>query len=66
MSTHDEAVIAADNLRRALSAAGIHHDPAGMSDADIARISAAVEDLAAAADGNQHQIHDAIHIAHAA
>ncbi|MFF8250041.1 hypothetical protein [Streptomyces griseus] len=66
MSTHNEAVIAADNLRRALSAAGIHHDPAGMTDTDIARITTAVHHLAAAADGNQHQIHDAIHTAHAA
>ncbi|WP_097865793.1 hypothetical protein [Streptomyces sp. rh34] len=66
MSTHADAIAAADNLRRELSAAGAHHDPAGMTDTDITRITAAVQHLAAVTNGNQHQTHEAIHTAHAA
>ncbi|MDX3343528.1 hypothetical protein PV409_36825 [Streptomyces sp. ME02-6979.5a] len=60
-----EAIAAAANLRRELTNAGAHHDPAGMTDTDIANITAAVHQLATVTGGNQHQIHAAIHTAHA-
>lgn len=60
------AIAAADNLRRELTNAGAHHDPAGMTDTDITRITTAVHHLAEVTGGNQHQMHNAIHTAHAA
>ncbi|MFF7631447.1 hypothetical protein [Streptomyces cyaneofuscatus] len=62
--TAQAAVTAADNLRRELTNAGAHHDPAGMTDTDITRITAAAHQLAAATGRNHDRLLHAITAAH--
>ncbi|MEU8623278.1 hypothetical protein [Streptomyces sp. NPDC048669] len=56
----NDATKAATNLRSNLSAAGILHDPAGMTDTDIQNIANAAQQLHAATGGDTGQLLDAI------
>lgn len=51
---------AATDLRSNLSAAGILHDPAGMTDTDIQNIADAAQQLHAATGGDTGRLLDAI------